>query len=80
MRDAVVVLGGTGQLGQALRIELASGGERVLAPGREDLDLEETARIPERLESLRPRAVINAAAFNDVAGAGLERHRERAFR
>lgn len=76
----VVVLGGTGQLGRALQQELRARGRPVLAPARSELDLQRIEDIPERIESMRPHAVINAAAFNDVAGAELDRHREEVFR
>lgn len=76
----IVVLGGTGQLGRALRRELDGRGERVLAPTEAEFDLHGVERIPERLESMRPRALVNAAAFTDVALAELDRHREEAFR
>ena len=76
----VVVLGGTGQLGRALLLALSDRGEQVAAPGRDEVDLERTDRIAGRLEAMRPRALINASAFNDVAGAELEANREPAFR
>ena len=60
----ILLIGGTGQLGTAMRPLLAPLGE-VLAPGRQDLDItapDAAARIIAR----RPTHVILAAAATDV--------------
>jgi dTDP-4-dehydrorhamnose reductase len=73
----VLVLGGSGQLGTALRRRLAAGGRETQAPGRDELDL--TQPIPAgRIEAVA--AVINAAAYNDVDGAEEEANHAEAFR
>ena len=76
----VVVLGGTGQLGRALEQGLRVRGRAVLAPVRSELDLQRIEDIPERISSMQPSAVINAAAFTDVAGAELDRRHDEVLR
>lgn len=76
----VVVLGGSGMLGRAVRAELARRGIAHLAPGRQDVDLAvpgsaERYLVPWRADEMaaaaegHPRWVINCAAFTDVEGA-----------
>jgi dTDP-4-dehydrorhamnose reductase len=85
----VVVLGGSGMLGRAVRAELARRGIAHLAPGRADVDLAvpgsvERYLVPWRAEGTaaaaegHPRWVINCAAFTDVEAA--ERDGELAHR
>jgi dTDP-4-dehydrorhamnose reductase len=45
----------------------------VVAPTREELDLNDAKRISEVLDRLRPDAVINAAAYTDVDRAEIDR-------
>jgi len=71
----VLVLGGSGLLGEALVRELQARGASFRAPRRGEFDLFETERIGENVDRIRPAAVINAAAFTDVARA--ERPEER---
>ena len=68
------VLGSTGQLGRQL---LAVLGRRARGIGRAELDLADPGSIERALHRLRPRIVINTAAFNDVDGA--ERQRRQAL-
>jgi dTDP-4-dehydrorhamnose reductase len=65
----VVVLGGTGQLGAALLDELARRGRASIAPPRGTLDLLRPGAVDAWPELARAAAVINAAAYTDVAGA-----------
>ena len=63
----VVVLGGTGWLGQVLVPRLVQLGHVVLAPGREQLDLgrpEAPDAVEAYLRAQRPAAVVNVAAAN----------------
>jgi len=71
----VLVTGATGRLGSAI---VASLPYEVVAPNREELDLNDTKRISEVIDRLRPDAVINAAAYTDVDRA--ETDREAAMR
>jgi dTDP-4-dehydrorhamnose reductase len=71
----VLVTGASGRLGSAI---VASLPHEVVAPTRDELDLQDTKRIPEALERMRPDAVINAAAYTDVDGA--ETNQEIAMR
>jgi len=76
----VLVLGGSGQLGGALVAALQSRGAEPSYPSRSEFDLSEPEGLAERLDSISPSVVINAAAFTDVGGAEREENRESAFR
>lgn len=62
----ILLLGGTGLLGQALQRELPSLGE-VVAPRRRDLDLSNVEQLHTYLITTRPDLIINAAAINGEA-------------
>ena len=66
----VLVTGASGRLGSAIVDSLP---HQVIAPTREELDLQDTKRIPQALDRMRPDAVINAAAYTDVDGAETNR-------
>jgi dTDP-4-dehydrorhamnose reductase len=76
----ILVIGGAGLLGEALTCELASRGGAFVAPHESDLDLAATDLLEEGVEAIRPRAVINAAAYTDVTRAELPAERELVFR
>ncbi|VFR51021.1 hypothetical protein ANT2_0289 [plant metagenome] len=57
----ILLLGGTGQLGRALRPVLEATGT-VHAPARQELDLTDTAALRHAVVSSRPDVVVNAAA------------------
>jgi dTDP-4-dehydrorhamnose reductase len=75
----IVVLGGTGLLGEALVRALEARRLEFVAPVRETLDLADLSRIEKRLDTLEPSAVINTAAFTDVAQAELPSNRGEVF-
>ncbi|MDU8943266.1 dTDP-4-dehydrorhamnose reductase [Ovoidimarina sediminis] len=64
-REALLVFGGTGQVGRALIRADAS----VVAPARGVADLTEASSVSAVVERLRPRAIINAAAWTAVDAA-----------
>ena len=66
----VLVTGASGRLGSAI---VASLPYEVIAPSRQELDLNDAKHIPETLDRLLPDAVINAAAYTDVDRAETER-------
>ncbi|TCP08487.1 dTDP-4-dehydrorhamnose reductase [Crenobacter luteus] len=72
----VLLTGGSGQLGRALRPALAGLGE-VIAPPRAGFDLGQPAALAARLDALRPELVVNAAAYTAVDAA--EDDRDTAF-
>jgi dTDP-4-dehydrorhamnose reductase len=76
----ILILGGSGLLGEALAADLSRRGLRFVAPPRERFDLERTAGMRDRVETFTPRAVVNAAAFTDVAKAETPSHRPAAYR
>lgn len=67
----ILLLGGSGQIGWELQRSLAPLGE-VVAPPHANLDLLDLIRLRETLRSLRPGAIVNAAAYNDVDKAESE--------
>jgi dTDP-4-dehydrorhamnose reductase len=72
----ILVTGGSGQVGEALRRTLAPLGE-VVAPSSADLDLQTAESIRRVVQDVRPRWVVNAGAHTAVDKA--ESEPERAF-
>jgi len=75
-----LVLGASGQLGSALTDALTRAGADTIAPARAALDLTRVADLERFVADARPTAVLNAAAYTDVAAAELPENRELAFR
>lgn len=69
--SSILVAGGQGRLGRAL------GELGCRAPGRRDLDITDLESIRSALESVKPAAVINAAAFTNVDAAESEKDKAR---
>ena len=65
MADGLLITGATGQVGQELVRALAGMGE-VHAPGRDELDLTDADSIRAAVRRLRPRWIVNAAAYTAV--------------
>lgn len=76
----ILVLGGSGLLGEALQVELVRRGREVHAPGRDELDLADDRSIETWFENSSASAVINAAAYTDVTRAEISAEREEVFR
>jgi dTDP-4-dehydrorhamnose reductase len=72
----VAVIGGSGQLGSALRETLA--GCEVIAPSHAQVPFEESEALAELLDRERPDVLVNCAAFHHVDRC--EQEPERAFR
>lgn len=68
MGHRIVVTGAGGQLGRVLVRDLQKEHE-VFGLTRESLDVADRAAVRERISKLRPSAVVNCAANNDVDGA-----------
>lgn len=64
----ILLTGGTGQVGTALRPLLRSFGD-VRAPGRDDLDLDDPSSIAPLLDRLEPSVIVNAGAWTAVDDA-----------
>jgi dTDP-4-dehydrorhamnose reductase len=64
----VAVVGARGQLGEAVVHAFAAGHE-VIPLVREDLDISNDDAVASVMERLRPGAIVNCAAYNDVDGA-----------
>lgn len=65
----LLILGSTGQIGQALSAIL---GKQALALSRAEADLAHPEALPALLDNIRPRTVINAAAYTQVDRAEQE--------
>ncbi|NJO19392.1 MAG: dTDP-4-dehydrorhamnose reductase [Spirulinaceae cyanobacterium RM2_2_10] len=68
----VLLLGKTGQLGQALARYLAAGDRPWVALSRADLDLAQPAAIAPVIQAIQPAEMINAAAYTAVDRAEQE--------
>lgn len=70
----ILVLGKTGQVGQALTQTLTSLGE-VVALGRAEANLEDLSGLSQQLNTVSPDIIVNAAAYTavDTAESEIER-------
>jgi dTDP-4-dehydrorhamnose reductase len=68
----VLLLGGTGQLGEELRAGPVGNDLSIVAPGRDQLDLSSAGQIAEWVGAKAWSAVINAAAYTEVDRAESE--------
>jgi len=68
----ILVTGGNGQVGWELQRTLACLGE-VVAPGRAGLDMSQPETLRAAVRALRPRLIVNAAAYTAVDRAESER-------
>lgn len=71
MTPKVLLLGKDGQIGWELKRFLSQFGQ-LHALGSSDLDLSDLALLRETLHVLKPRLIINSAAYTDVEGAERE--------
>ena len=60
----ILLIGGSGQLGTAIQQRWKDC--EIVAPGRAELDIEQSDQVRETIERVRPDVLINAAAFHDV--------------
>lgn len=70
-RPRILITGGSGQVGGALRHTLAPLGD-IFAPGRGELDLTDPNSIRKAMREFQPRWVMNAAAHTAVDKAESE--------
>ncbi len=70
-----LILGASGQLGKEFVRRLSSEGFPFTAFSREELDITNSALLRERVVELRPKAVINCTAYNQVDWAEVEYER-----
>jgi dTDP-4-dehydrorhamnose reductase len=71
------VIGGKGQLGSALKKALELRNFEYISLSSSELDIRNKEQVLSRISELKPRVVINAAAWTDVDGA--EKNPEGAF-
>ena len=64
----IAVVGAQGQLAAAVIHECRAAHD-VVAFTRSDLDVTDDAAVAAAMEAVRPQAIVNGAAFNDVDGA-----------
>jgi dTDP-4-dehydrorhamnose reductase len=74
----ILLLGRTGQIGHELRDLLAAFGT-VIAPGRDEVDLEAPDTIRQAIREKAPDVVVNAAAYTAVDKAEEEPERAAAI-
>ncbi|WP_018700276.1 dTDP-4-dehydrorhamnose reductase [Amorphus coralli] len=68
----IAVIGRSGQLARALAERAETVGWQPVFLGRPELDLASPAGLAEKLASVRPTAILNAAAYTDVDRAESE--------
>jgi dTDP-4-dehydrorhamnose reductase len=68
----ILVTGFAGQVGHELLVRLARRGLPLAGPGRDALDIAQPQQVQAVLRCLRPRLVINAAAYTAVDRAEAE--------
>jgi dTDP-4-dehydrorhamnose reductase len=68
----ILLLGGTGQVGEELRASALPEGVEIYAPARKELDLSDRSAIARVVAAERWSAVINAAAYTEVDRAESE--------
>ena len=70
--EPVLLLGAAGQLGHALFQALQLAGQPVVAWTRVDIDVSHLSELKERVTQLKPRWILNAAAYTAVDKAQTE--------
>lgn len=76
MNPTILLTGRTGQIGSQLRPLLSNFGE-VVAPDRDELNLSNADAVRRTVRDLRPRLIVNAAAYTFVDAA--ETHEALAY-
>ena len=66
-----LVVGGDGQLAQAMQAELADAGVEHVSFVRGRLDVTNDAQVGDALNAIKPDVVFNAAAWTNVDGAEI---------
>jgi dTDP-4-dehydrorhamnose reductase len=66
---AWLITGGSGQLGLAMQKELSLRSIDFLAPNSTELDITNSLAVDRLVQLLKPKVIINAAAWTDVDGA-----------
>ena len=78
MKRRILLTGRTGQVGSELLLLMPELGE-VVAPGRRELDLLNPQSIRRAVREIRPKLIINAAAFTAVDAAEVQEAEARAI-
>lgn len=73
MPTKLLIIGGTGQLGQLLRDTFSSDAFSVLNPSKAILDITNKKSIDEIVTAYEPAFIINAAAYTNVDGAETDK-------
>ena len=68
----VTVFGARGMLGRDVARSAEAAGHELMALGREDVDVVDSAAVHAALREARPDVVVNCAAYTDVDGAESE--------
>lgn len=68
----IAVIGGTGQVAQALQRRASQTGQPLIACGRPDVDLTDIGTVGRFIDKVRPSLVVNAAAYTAVDKAESE--------
>jgi dTDP-4-dehydrorhamnose reductase len=66
MSRRLLLLGGSGQLGQSVHHQAVLSGWQVCAPKRQELDISNSSAIERQIKLFCPHAIINTAAYTQV--------------
>jgi dTDP-4-dehydrorhamnose reductase len=72
-----LVLGAGGMLGHAVTETLEQVFPGTISATRAEIDVSDRFRLEAEIERLRPDLIINCAAYTDVDGCEIDRHRAR---
>jgi dTDP-4-dehydrorhamnose reductase len=78
MRRKILLTGKSGQIGIELARLLPALGE-VFAPDRREMDLQSPDSTRRMIRDVRPKLIVNAAAYTDVSKAEIEKDKARAI-
>jgi dTDP-4-dehydrorhamnose reductase len=66
----ILIIGAKGMLGQALVMEFSDNKNcNLIAWDRENLDITDSQKVAQAITAIKPKIIINAAAYTDVDGA-----------
>jgi len=68
----ILILGSRGMLGQALVKEFSGAEHEATGWDKADLDITDKAKVLEKIGMLKPKIIINAAAYNNIDKAETE--------
>ena len=69
MKNKIIILGGSGQLGKCLNQQLKEMKHEVFSFSKDNLDVTNIHSLTKNIKNIKPDIIINASAYTDVDGA-----------